>query len=133
MIVPPTMFRLSMICQDVLEKTLLIKTPRVENTTENPKTKNIVFKTMLILFIDRTVPFLDPNSVTVVPEIYARNAGIIGKIHGATNDPSPASNATRIVGSAMISNHDFSFKGFFHIFPQCAFNPFLTGILIVLT
>jgi len=41
------------------------------------------------------------NSVSVVPEIYARNAGIIGRMHGATNDPSPASAATARVISAM--------------------------------
>jgi hypothetical protein len=28
------------------ERTLLIITPKVENTTENPKTKNIVLNTM---------------------------------------------------------------------------------------
>ena len=35
----------------------------------------------------------------VVPEIYARNAGIIGKIHGATKDPRPANAAIAIVTS----------------------------------
>jgi len=33
--------------------------------------------------------------------MYARNAGIIGKIHGATNDPSPANTATARVISTM--------------------------------
>jgi hypothetical protein len=40
-------------------------------------------------------------SFNVVPEIYAKKAGIIGKIHGAINDPNPAENAINIVGSAM--------------------------------
>ena len=95
------MFRLSVNSLAVLDRTLLIRTPNVENTTENPKTKNIVFSMMFILLIDRTVPFFDPNSVTVVPDMYARNAGIMGKIHGAINELKPASNATRIVGSAI--------------------------------
>ncbi len=100
-IIPPTMFRLSVRSLAALESTLLIKTPNVENTIENPNTKNTVLNTMFNLLIDKTVPFLEPNSVTVVPDIYARNAGIIGKIHGATKDPRPARSATRIVGSAM--------------------------------
>ena len=77
-------------------------TPNMENTTENTNTKNIVLKIMFTLFMERTVPFLEPNSVTVVPDMYARNAGIIGKIHGAINELRPASNATRIVGSAIL-------------------------------
>ena len=101
MIIPPTMFRLSTNSLAALERTLLIKTPNMENTIEKPNTKNIVFRTMFALLIERTVPFLDPNSVTVVPEMYARKAGIIGKIHGAINELKPASNATKIVGSAI--------------------------------
>ena len=101
MIIPPIMFRLSVNSVAALERTLLIKTPNMENTTEKPNTKNIVFRIMFALLMERTVPFLEPNSVTVVPEMYARKAGIIGKIQGATNEPKPASTATRIVGSAM--------------------------------
>ena len=41
-------------------------------------------------------------SDNVVPEIYAKNAGIIGKIHGAKNDPIPAKNAIMIETSAII-------------------------------
>jgi hypothetical protein len=33
--------------------------------------------------------------------MYARKAGIIGRMQGAINEPRPASNATNIVGSAM--------------------------------
>jgi hypothetical protein len=110
------MFRLSMYWLAVLERTLLINTPKIENTIENPKTKNIVFRTMFTLLIDRTVPFLEPNSVTVVPEIYARNAGIIGKMHGATKEPSPASTATKMVSSAIRNYYNFSFKGLFQLF-----------------
>jgi len=101
MIIPAIMFRLSVNSLAALDRTLLIMTPNMENTTENPKTKNIVLSTMFALFIERTVPFLEPNSVTVVPDMYARNAGIIGKIQGAIKELKPASNATRIVGSAI--------------------------------
>ena len=101
MIIPPTMLRLSTNSPAVFERTLLIKTPNMENTIENPKTKNIVFRIMFALLMERTVPFLEPSSVTVVPEIYARKAGIIGKIHGATKEPRPASNAIPIVSSAI--------------------------------
>ena len=101
MIVPAIKLRLSVNSPTVLEKTLLIKTPKIENTTENPNTKNIVFSTMFTRLIERTDPLLDPSSVTVVPEMYARKAGIIGRMHGAINEPTPASNATNIVGSAM--------------------------------
>ena len=118
MIIPPTMFRLSVKSLAALERTLLIKTPSMENTTEKPNTKNIVFRIMFVLLIDRTVPFLEPNSVTVVPEMYARKAGIIGKIHGATNEPNPASNAMKIVGSAISKICNFSFKALFQFFSQ---------------
>ena len=102
MITPANMFRLSVNSLAAFERTLLIMTPNMENTTENPNTKNIVLKIMFTLFMERTVPFLEPNSVTVVPDMYARNAGIIGKIHGAINELRPASSATRIVGSAIL-------------------------------
>ncbi len=100
-IVPPIKLRLSVNSPIALEKTLLIKTPKIENTTENPNTKNTVFRTMFNRLIVRTDPLLEPSSVTVVPEMYARKAGIIGRMQGAINDPRPASNATNIVGSAM--------------------------------
>ena len=102
MITPATMFRLSVNSLAAFERTLLMITPNMENTTENPNTKNTVFRIMFVLFMERTVPFLDPNSVTVVPDMYARNAGIIGKIHGAIKELKPASSATRIVGSAIL-------------------------------
>ena len=63
-------------------------------------------------------PFLELSSVTVVPDMYARKAGIIGKIQGAINELKPASNATNIVGSDTIQIPDFPFKTFFHICPQ---------------
>ena len=69
MIIPPIMFRLSVNSVAALERTLLIKTPRMENTIEKPNTKNIVFRTMFARLMERTVPFLEPNSVTVVPEM----------------------------------------------------------------
>ena len=132
MMIPPTKLRLSVNSPAVLERTLLIKTPRVENTTENPNTKNMVFSTMFNLLIEMTVPFLDPSSVTVVPDMYARKAGIMGKIHGAINELRPASNATSIVGSTTMQILDFPFKTFFHIFAQSKHNPFLTGVWIFL-
>ena len=86
---------------DILDRTLLIKTPRAENTIENPSTKNTVFRIMPVLLIEMTDPLLEPSSVNVVPDMYARKAGIIGSMHGATNDPRPAIAATNIVISAM--------------------------------
>ena len=77
-----------------------IVTPITENTKENPKTKNIVFSitfALLIKIFDDWVDFV--ISEIVVPEIYAKNAGTIGKIHGAKNDPTPAMKATKIVTS----------------------------------
>jgi len=41
------------------------------------------------------------DSLNIVAEIYAKNAGIIGKIHGAINEANPANRATKIVGSVM--------------------------------
>ena len=101
MIIPAIMFRLSVNWLTFSNNALLIKTPKVEKIIENPKTKNIVFITMLILFIwtlDLCGFFISYN---VVPEIYAKNAGIIGKMHGAINEANPASRATIIVGSVM--------------------------------
>ncbi len=126
MMVPPTKLRLFVISPVAFESTLFIKTPKTENTTENPSTKNTVFRIMLSLLMDNTEPedvivspfFLELSSETVVPEMYARKAGIIGKMQGATNELRPASKATRIVTSAMELVLDFSFKAFFHISPQ---------------
>ena len=100
-IIPATAFRLSVNWLTFSDNTLLIKTPKVENTIENPKTKNIVFITMLILFIWKFDFWSFVTSVNVVPEIYAKKAGIIGKIHGAIKDPNPAENAISIVGSVI--------------------------------
>jgi hypothetical protein len=65
--------------------------------------------------------------------MYARNAGIIGRMHGAINEPRPASNATNIVGSAIRKIYNFSFKAFFHIFFKSQYNPFLTGLVGIFT
>ena len=40
------------------------------------------------------------TSDNVVPEIYAKNAGTMGKIHGAKKEPIPAKNAIIIEISA---------------------------------
>ena len=84
-----------------------IATPNAEKTTENPRTKNTEFKKMLLLLIViRSFSFL--ISVNVVPEIYAKNAGIMGKIHGAKNDPIPAKNAILIeTSSTLMLYRDF--------------------------
>jgi len=86
---------------DALERTLLIKTPKAENTIENPSTKNTVFRIIPVLLIEKVDPLLEPSSVIVVPDMYARKAGIIGNMQGATNDPRPAISATDIVTSVM--------------------------------
>jgi len=64
------------------------------------------------------VPFFCFNSEIVVPEIYAKNAGIIGKIQGATKDPTPASAAIASVTSAMDSNLHFFIYGLFQKLPK---------------
>ena len=77
-------------------------TPKTEKTSENPSTKNTEFRIMFVLLMEIIfVPEFWLRSLSVVPEMYARNAGIIGKIHGATNDPIPANVATNIDISAM--------------------------------
>lgn len=111
-IIPATKFRLSVNPVILSDNTLLINTPRIEKIIENPKTKNIVFNNMFILFIWKFVSCFVPISVSVVPDMYAKKAGIIGKMHGATNDPNPANNATSIVGSDISSILDFSLKFF---------------------
>jgi len=101
MIIPPIWF--SPPTNSPLDETstLLMITPKVEKTTENPKTKNIEFKIIFVLLTEIVFEPFWFNSESVVPEIYARNAGIIGKIHGATKDPNPASAATASVISAI--------------------------------
>ena len=101
MIIPAMPFRLFENWLILSDNTLLIKTPKVEKTIENPKTKNIVFIIMLILLILKPVFWSLLISVNVVPEIYAKKAGIMGKMHGAINDANPAENAIRIVGSVI--------------------------------
>lgn len=78
-------------------------TPIIEKTTENPSTKNTEFSMMFVLFIT-TVPSPDLlMSASVVPDMYAKNAGIMGKMHGAQNEPNPAKAATASVTSATIT------------------------------
>ena len=102
MITPPIWFKPLTNSPADVASTLLIITPSVENTTENPRTKNTEFKTIFVLLIVTVAdPFFWFNSESVVPEMYARNAGIMGKIHGATNDANPASTATARVISVM--------------------------------
>lgn len=111
-IIPATKFRLSVNPVILSDNTLLINTPRIEKIIENPKTKNIVFNNMFILFIWKLDSCFVPISANVVPDMYAKKAGIIGKMHGATNDPNPANNATSIVGSDIPLILDFSLKFF---------------------
>jgi len=107
---------------DALEKTLLINTPIVEKTTENPKTKNTAFKTTFDRLIEMVEPPFVLSSVTVVPEMYARKAGIIGKMHGATNEPRPANAAMKIVTSTTTSIYENYIKPLFQFSPQ-SFTP----------
>ena len=79
-----------------------IVTPNAEKTTENPRTKNIVFRITLVLFIEIVCVFVDfVKSEIVIPEIYAKNAGMIGSIHGAKNELTPASIARKMLISAI--------------------------------
>ena len=82
----------------------------MEKTTENPSTKKAELKMMLARLIDtvRETPALSllpplfcAKSAIVVPEIYARNAGIIGSMQGAAKELSPASAAIASVSSAI--------------------------------
>ena len=53
MTIPPTWFNPFYIISPAdVDSTLLIITPNVEKTTENPKTKNIEFRIMFVLLID---------------------------------------------------------------------------------
>jgi len=105
MIIPPIKLRLSIIDPAAVERTLLIKTPKAEKTTENPSTKNTVFNMTFVLLIVRVEPVFELSSDNVVPEIYARKAGIMGRMQGATNDPTPANSAINIVTSAIRTIH----------------------------
>ena len=79
-----------------------IVTPNAEKTTENPRTKNIVFRMTLVLFIEIVCDFVDfVKSEIVIPEIYAKNAGMIGSIHGAKNELTPATIARKILISTI--------------------------------
>ena len=102
--IPPTWLNPASNDPADVESTLFRITPRTEKTIVKPATKNNVFSIMFSLLATRfTVPLFFCSSVKVVPEIYARNAGIIGKIHGARKDPSPAMAAMPMVSSTMIS------------------------------
>jgi len=82
--------------------TELIATPNAEKNIENPITKKIVFRITLILFIEIVCVVSDlTRSEIVVPDMYAKNAGIIGSIHGAKNEPIPAKSATKTVISVI--------------------------------
>ena len=97
-IIPPIWLKLEINSFADEVYTELIATPNAEKTNENPRTKNIVFKITLVLFIETVCVVSDlVKSEIVVPEIYAKNAGIIGSIHGAKNDPTPAKIATKTV------------------------------------
>lgn len=100
MIKPPMWFRLLRILPADNDTTLFSTTPRIENTIVNPPTKNNVFRKILSLFDTMfMVPLFLCNSDNVVPEMYARNAGIIGSMQGARKDPSPANAAIPTVSS----------------------------------
>ena len=91
MIKPPTWLKLEInsFADDVNIE--FIVTPNTEKTIENPRTKNIVLRTTLVLFIEIVCDSVDfAKSEIVIPEIYAKNAGIIGSIHGAKNELIPA-------------------------------------------
>jgi len=101
-ITPPSWLKLFIKTPDEFANVLLIITPNVENTIEKPRTKNIVFSMILVLFTRIVlVSLLLFSSLRVDPEIYAKNAGINGKIHGATNEPNPAKIANARVISTM--------------------------------
>ena len=115
-ITPPIWLNPWINSEDEDVRVLLIITPKVEKTTEKPRTKNIVFRIILVLL---TVMVWEPTfwlrSLRVEPEIYAKNAGIMGKIHGATNEPNPANAATARVISDTIYFYNFCIKEFFQI------------------
>ena len=69
-ITPPTRLKPSINAPEELVKVLFMITPSVENTTEKPRTKNTVFKMILVLL---TVIVCNPPlwfiSLSVAPEI----------------------------------------------------------------
>ena len=102
MINPPIQLKLeiSSFADDV--STEFIVTPNTEKTTENPKTKNIVLRITLVLFMQVICDLVDfVKSEIVIPEIYAKNAGTIGSIHGAKNELNPAIIARKMLISAI--------------------------------
>ena len=104
--IPPIWLKFVIKSFDDEIKTELIATPNTEKTIEKPKTKNIVFNTTLVLFIKSVPDLVDfVKSEIVVPEMYAKNAGTIGSIHGAKNEPIPAKNAITIETSVTLLIH----------------------------
>ena len=102
MMIPPIWFSVFMVSPPDPTRTLFMATPSTENTTENPSTKNTEFSITLVRFI-LMVPARDLSmSYMVVPDMYAKNAGIMGSMHGAKNEPRPAKAATARVTSTMI-------------------------------
>ena len=100
MIMPPTWLKFETNSFADVPKTEFIPTPIAENTTENPRTKNTVLNiTFDLLMQTRFVVFDFFRSEIVVPEIYARKAGIIGKIQGAKNELIPANIARKMLTS----------------------------------
>ena len=114
--IPPIWLNPKINSSEVLPKVLLMITPKAEKTTEKPKTKNMVFKMIFDLFTESVfVPDFWLNSVMVVPEMYAKKAGIMGSIQGATNEPSPASAAMAKLISGMSKFYKFFIKALFQI------------------
>ena len=102
MITPPTWLKFEIISLADNTKIEFIATPIAEKTIENPRTKNIVFNMTFDLLITITFVVCDFfRSEIVVPDMYAKNAGIIGKMHGAKNELIPASSATAILTSIL--------------------------------
>ena len=102
MIIPPIWLKFEIKLNAFVVMAEFIVTPITENTKANPKTKNIVFSITLALLINIFDDWLDFDiSEIVVPEMYAKNAGTIGNIHGAKNDPKPAMKAIKTVTSLM--------------------------------
>ena len=115
--IPPIWLNPDINSADVLPNVLFIITPKAEKTMEKPKTKNMVFKMIFDLFTEIVfVPVFWFNSVMVVPEMYAKKAGIIGKIQGATNEPNPASAAIARFTSGMSKFYKFFIKALFQIY-----------------
>lgn len=115
-IIPPIWLNPDIKSADTLPNVLFMITPKAEKTTEKPKTKNMVFKMTFVLLTEIVfVPDFWFNSIMAVPEMYAKKAGIIGSIHGATNEPNPASAAMAKLTSDMSSFYKFFIKALFQI------------------